>query len=150
LDARFLQKRLRHVCLTGECAFELLRARYMLRHRPFDRTAAALQSPLTEQCSPDRQPEIVRQVRSAMGSILRRIPWRPTCLMRAIAAQRVLARRQVASRLTLAVLPTPGTTVDAHAWLEAAGTVVTGRSEMERYAPIYYFSNDGGQNSCSR
>jgi len=70
--------------------------------------------------------------------------------MRAIAAQRVLARRQVASRLTLAVLPTTGVTVDAHAWLEAAGIVVTGRSEMERYAPIYHFSNDGGDDRCSR
>ncbi|WP_263416626.1 lasso peptide biosynthesis B2 protein [Terriglobus albidus] len=150
MNAQSLQKRLRRVCLMGECALELLRARHMILHRPFDRTAATLQSPISEQCAPGRQPEIVRQVREAMGGILRRIPWRPTCLMRAIAAQRVLARRQVASCLTLAVLPTAGTTVNAHAWLEAAGIVVTGRSEMGRYAPIYHFRNDGGQDECSR
>lgn len=139
-----------HYCLVGECIYELLRARTAVRHRPFAETAATLQQPLTEIRAPAEQIQVVLQVRWALGSIFRRIPWKPTCLMRAIAAQRVLARRRIASSLVLSVTPASGAVVDAHAWLEAGGIVVTGRNEKSKYVPIYTFSNAGSGPDCER
>jgi hypothetical protein len=84
---------------------------------------------------------LVLEVRAAFGSIHRHVPWKPSCLIRAVAANRVLARRMIPSSLVLSVTPAKGSAVDAHAWLEACGVVVTGRSEKARYVPIYTFSN---------
>jgi hypothetical protein len=119
----------------------MLRARRALRHRPFDETAKKLNLPLSSAHTPAEQERLVRQVRAALGAIRRRIPWQPTCLVRAVAVHQVLVRRKVASKLVLSVTPASGKTVDAHAWLEAGGFVVTGQGEKARYVPIYTFSN---------
>ena len=138
---RRVRNQLTHYCLIGECLWELLRARRALRSFPFEDTARMLNLPLASVQEITEPERIVRQVRGALGAIHRRIPWRPTCLMRAIAANRVLARRMIASNLVLSVTPASGSVVDAHAWLETCGIVVTGRGEKERYVPIYTFSN---------
>ena len=138
---RRIRNQLTHYCLIGECLWELLRARRALRSFPFEDTARMLNVPLASVQEITEPEQIVRQVRGALGSIHRRIPWRPTCLMRAIAANRLLARRMIASNLVLSVTPAAGITVDAHAWLETCGIVVTGRGEKARYVPIYTFTN---------
>lgn len=61
--------------------------------------------------------------------------------MKAVAAHRMLREKNVSSALVLSVVAGGGVTVDAHAWLEAANIVVTGRSEMAKYVPIYRFEN---------
>jgi hypothetical protein len=53
----------------------------------------------------------------------------------------MLTKRNVRARLVLSVLPGDSATVSAHAWLEAGGIVVTGKSEMEKFIPIYQFDN---------
>lgn len=138
-----IRGRLLHYRWVGECLLELLRAQWAVRHRPFAETAATLQQPLSAMCPPAERDETLSQVRWAMGSIHRRISWRPACLVRAIAAQRVLARHRVASSLVLSVTPASGAVVDAHAWLEAGDVVVTGRTEKSKYVPIYTLSNAG-------
>jgi len=134
-------RKLSHYQLIGECLGEMLRARRALLHRPFDETAKRLSLPLSTTHPPAEQERLVRQVRAALGAIRRRVPWRPTCLVRAVAAHHVLARRKVPSNLILSVTPASGKTVDAHAWLEAGGFIVTGQREKARYVPIYTFSN---------
>ena len=130
-----------HYGLIGECILELLRARRALLHQPFEETAHRLRVPLQSAPPVADSALAVRQVRAAFGSIHRWVPWRLTCLIRAVAAHQILARRGIASNLVLSVTPASGRTVDAHAWLEAAGIVVTGRHEKEKYVPIYTFSN---------
>jgi len=136
-----LRRKLAHYYLICECLGEMLRARRALRQRPFDETAKRLRMQLGRAHTLAEEERIVRQVRAALGAIRRRIPWTPTCLVRAVAVHHVLARRKVTSNLVLSVTPASGKTVDAHAWLEAGGFVVTGQSEKSRYAPIYTFSN---------
>ena len=136
-----ISNKLIHYCLIGECMWELLRTRRALLHRPFEETARVLNRPLPSIQAPTDPERIVRRVRGALGSIRRRVPWKPTCLVRAVAANRVLARRMVASNLVLSVTPASGKTVDAHAWLEAGELVVTGLGEKVKYVPIYTFSN---------
>jgi hypothetical protein len=150
--------KLRHYSLIVACLLEMLRARRRLRRRPFLETAELLKRPLEKTFSSIPETEqSIRLVRAALGSIYRHVPWKPTCLVRAVAANRILARRMVASNLVLSVAPASGQTVDAHAWLEAGGIVVTGRSEKAKYVPIYTFSNGTFSNAgteraqpCSR
>jgi hypothetical protein len=130
-----------HYGLIGECLLELLRTRHAISRRPFDETAQTLRRPLAAVDIPSEEERTARRVRAALGSIRRRLPWKPTCLVRAIAAHRMLARRGIASHLVLSVAPASGSMIDAHAWLEAGGLVVTGRDERARYMPIYTFSN---------
>ena len=136
-----VRRKLSHYRLIAECLGEMLRARQALLHRPFNETAKRLNLPLNGKHTPAEEERLIRQVRAALGAIRRRISWHPTCLVRAVAVHQVLARRKIASNLVLSVTPASDKTVDAHAWLEAGGFVVTGQGEKARYVPIYTFSN---------
>ena len=145
-----IRRKLSHYRLIGECLGEMLRVRQTLLRRPFDETAKRLNQPLRTTPHASEQERLVRQMRGALAAIRRRIPWEPTCLVRAVAVHQVLARRKITSDLVLSVTPASGKTVDAHAWLEAAGFVVTGQGEKARYVPIYTFSNAALSDAGSR
>jgi len=136
-----IRRKLSHYRLIGECLGEMLRVRQTLLRRPFDETAKRLNQPLRTTPHASEQERLVRLVRGALAAIRRRIPWEPTCLVRAVAVHQVLARRGISSDLILSVTPASGKKIDAHAWLEAGGMVITGGGEKARYAPIYRFSN---------
>lgn len=65
----------------------------------------------------------------------RRLP-RATCLVRALAAQALLARHGHASELRLGVARGAGRAFEAHAWLEANGQILIGGATRERYVPL--------------
>lgn len=65
----------------------------------------------------------------------RRLP-RATCLVRALAAQALLARHGHASELRLGVARGAGRAFEAHAWLEANGQILIGGATQERYVPL--------------
>lgn len=59
-----------------------------------------------------------------------------TCLVRALAAQFILARAGRPSRLHIGVAPgqpDSGFSLDAHAWLECGGQVLLGGPDTDRY-----------------
>lgn len=124
-----------------------------IRILPFDLVAARIRS------LPDRRGRsadavaVVATTRWALAAALRRIPWTIRCLARAVAANRLLARSQVPSRLWLGVGWDRESALEAHAWLEAEGTVVTGRREKSRFTPLCSLGNGGDVResvSCSR
>jgi hypothetical protein len=65
----------------------------------------------------------------------RRVP-RATCLVRALAAQALLARHGHASQLRLGVARGASRAFEAHAWLEADGRILIGGATRERYVPL--------------
>lgn len=65
----------------------------------------------------------------------RRVP-RATCLVRALAAQALLARYGHASELRLGVARGAGRAFEAHAWLEGNGQILIGGATQERYVPL--------------
>jgi hypothetical protein len=121
----------------------LLQAEWLLRCYPFGKIAEQLRKPIEPNRSTDAL-RIALEVRGALASACRRLPWNPTCLVKALAAQTMLRRRGIPAALVLSVAPNESITVKAHAWLEAAGTVVTGRREMQNYIPLYRFENCPG------
>ncbi len=71
----------------------------------------------------------------AVGVADRMVP-RTTCLVRALAAQALLARRGHASQLRLGVTRGSGRAFEAHAWLERDGCVLIGGPVEGRYMPL--------------
>jgi hypothetical protein len=58
------------------------------------------------------------------------------CLTQALAAQVLVERAGLQSRLQIGVARGKADGLEAHAWLESKGRVVVGGSGVERYAPL--------------
>jgi hypothetical protein len=71
----------------------------------------------------------------AVGRASRAIPG-ATCLTQALAAQLLLSRRGLPSRLRIGVTRAHGGGLRAHAWLESGGVVVIGGPGVEAYTPL--------------
>ena len=71
----------------------------------------------------------------AVETAARRVP-RATCLVRALAAQALLARYGHSSQLRLGVARGAGRAFEAHAWLEADGQILIGGATPGRYVPL--------------
>jgi Transglutaminase-like superfamily len=130
--------------LIAEATYQLLRASWKLR-LPFDHSAKDLARPLVQADSRRDETRTALDIRGALLSVGRNLPHQWTCLEKAMAAHSMLRKRRIASTLVLSVAPSEGITVKAHAWLEAGGVVVTGRSEKENFVPIFRFSNAASQ-----
>jgi hypothetical protein len=74
----------------------------------------------------------------AISAAAQHLPWRPVCLPQAIAAQWMLRRREIPSTLYLGADPARG--YDAHAWVRAGTTIVTGGPREERYTVVSSFA----------
>jgi hypothetical protein len=122
---------------VASAAVALVVADALVRAAPFGRIARRIQGPL-RRGAPDGAREVaVRRVRWSIAAAHRRLPWDVSCLATALAANRLLARRGVASELWLGVRPGEPTSVDAHAWLVADGCVVTGGVGGGAYRPLH-------------
>jgi transglutaminase superfamily protein len=123
-----------------EAGVELTRASLELAMIRSTRTVELLGAPRTvegtEPMAVARQHE-AEQVGRVVTAVARRLPWHPTCLRQALAVQRMLRRRGIASRLHLGVA---GAGVNAaHAWVTVDGRPVVGRRGIERFVPIAAF-----------
>ena len=94
--------------------------------------------------SPDETPaiqssaaraELVDRVAYAIPRMAARVPWRATCLVQALAAQRWLRQEGVETSLRLGVRGTGEAVIDAHAWLEAGERIVVG-GDVSAYRPF--------------
>jgi hypothetical protein len=74
----------------------------------------------------------VERIVWAVGAAALLVP-RATCLVRALAAQALLARRGYASQLRLGASGGPGRRFEAHAWIERNGQVLVGGPVDPRY-----------------
>jgi hypothetical protein len=117
---------------VAACALAI--ADVAIRVVPFRLIARRIQGPL-RRASGDAS--AVRRVRWAVDAAHRRLPWSVPCLATALAANRLLAHRGIASELWLGVRPGTETTVDAHAWLIADGCVVTGAAGKDDFRPLH-------------
>lgn len=79
------------------------------------------------------RPDLVL-LRRAVDGVANRLPWRPRCLVRAVAAQRMLRRRGWPALLHLGVAPGPP--LRAHAWVTSDGHVVVGGAGATGFAPV--------------
>lgn len=106
-----------------------------VRVLPFSVIARRVERPLRRANGEDES--IAKNVRWAIDAAHRRLPWKVPCLATAVAANRLLAWRGVASELWLGVRANEKLSVDAHAWLVANGRVIAGEAEHGDYTPMH-------------
>lgn len=127
--------------LLVEASWELLRARLLVAFSLRKTLPRVLKPGSTEATNPPEQ--LCRDVRYIIWLAARNVPWRSLCLPNAIAAQRMLSRRGYASTLHLGVGHHADGAPHAHAWLEAAGYIVTGQDGMQAVTPLPYSAATG-------
>jgi hypothetical protein len=78
----------------------------------------------------------------AVAAAARYTPWRSTCLLQVLAAQRMLARRLLPGAFYIGAASGEAGVVGlaAHAWLKCGDTFITGESGHEQYAVVSSFS----------
>ena len=82
--------------------------------------------------------EIIKITHAIMKSY-KRTPWKSECLVRAIAAQKMLQRRGIGSILHIGVNKVSLSEFQAHAWLESYDMKVTGYEEAEHSQELLRF-----------
>ncbi|CAM3645321.1 lasso peptide biosynthesis B2 protein [Cohnella lubricantis] len=129
-------------CLLVEAFFYLAWSKAIVA-RSFARVTAGLGEPMSETpFSRSRERSIViERVSAAVNRASRHTPWKSTCLVRAVAAMKMLERRRMDSTLYLGTAKDAGGRMIAHAWLRSGTWYVTGAKEMEHYAVVGKFAN---------
>ena len=68
--------------------------------------------------------------------------WHPACLPQALAAARLLKRRDIPCSIELGVKKTPDA-MEAHAWVDVSGTIIIGQNNRHEYEAIGPLANAG-------
>lgn len=131
-----------------EALFALVRAKVLVHTVPFRRLAPDLgrsQAETPPSVSTEERAVAVK-ISWAVQTAARYVPLGFVCLPQAIAAQRMLRRRGLASTLYLGVAPdrTQPDAIQAHAWLRVGDKIVTGEFEARRHAPLAWFADGDG------
>lgn len=90
----------------------------------------------------EAQRQQVRAVGWAVTRLAARLPIGARCLAQALAARAMLRRRGIASTMHIGVARPGATSLEAHAWLEAAGVEVIGYPVPPRYREIGYLHGE--------
>jgi hypothetical protein len=80
-----------------------------------------------------------RAVGRALRRAARHLPWRSTCLMRALAGKTMLRRRRCPATVFLGVARREGTELGFHAWIRAGGVWVSGGAEAPAFTVVATF-----------
>lgn len=84
--------------------------------------------------------ERAAEVGRVVAAVARRLPWRADCLPQAIAAQRMLRRRRLPTRLVVGAraggAPGEDVTMALHAWLVHGDRVVIGRQGHRTFTAV--------------
>jgi Transglutaminase-like superfamily len=126
----------RRFFLLIEALLHLAAARLALGVLPFRMYERLLKTRSTT--DPGLHATTARAVGSAVHRIAGIVPWRSDCLIQATAAQWMLRRRKVPTRLHIGVAPEQAA-VSAHAWLVYESHVLTGRRGHTRFRTIHVY-----------
>ncbi len=128
-------------CLLIEAYLCLAWAR-ILKAKPFKNLVEALEVQMDETAYEMRSDQIraVKQISWALHLMRRYAFWESQCLVMALAAMKMLARRGIDSTLYMGTAKDQEGRMIAHAWLRSGPVYVTGAEEMEKYAVVSRFA----------
>nr|WP_052476273.1 lasso peptide biosynthesis B2 protein [Cohnella kolymensis] len=128
--------------LFVEAFFFLGWARLLLVVMPFSKVAATLGASTQE--TPHTIPNTIQpaliQVHNAIGIVSNHTMWESKCLVKAIAALKMLERRRIESTLYLGAARDEQGRMIAHAWLRSGSFCVTGMEGMHRFTVVGKFA----------
>ncbi|NMO95720.1 lasso peptide biosynthesis B2 protein [Paenibacillus lemnae] len=111
---------------------------------PFAKAASSLGEHMKETpFTPASQQEmlLMRQVSKAVHTMSRVTWWESQCLVKAVAAMKMLERRGIPSTLYLGSGRDDTGHMAAHAWLRSGSYILTGKEGHEKYAVVGIFGN---------
>ncbi|WEK54919.1 MAG: lasso peptide biosynthesis B2 protein [Candidatus Cohnella colombiensis] len=85
----------------------------------------------------------LKRLSTALNRMSRHTLWDSRCLVRAIAALKMLDRRGISSTLYLGTAKEQGGEMIAHAWLRSGTLYITGAEEMRRFTVVGTFAKNG-------
>jgi Transglutaminase-like superfamily len=118
--------------LLASAIVSVIRARITVTFVPV-RKILQLVIPRTEAVLADTDAAKIGWAVETAGRI---VPTGDNCLVKAIAAREMLARRGVSSRLRLGIAKNSPDILLGHAWLECGDRIITGEGESRRYAAM--------------
>lgn len=109
---------------------------------PFSKVAPSLGAPMEETTieQRDKKKNEMIQIHDAIQIVSRHTFWESKCLVRAIAALKMLERRRIESTLYMGTSRDESGKMIAHAWLRSGPFYITGAEGMERYAVVGKFA----------
>ncbi|MEY2881547.1 MAG: hypothetical protein RLZZ15_3927 [Verrucomicrobiota bacterium] len=141
----FFRRDWRERALFCEALAELVRAKVLVHTVPFRWIAPGFgrQKNETAPTIPSADRKIAVDVSWAVQAAARHVRLGFVCLPQAMAAQRMLRRRGLASTLYLGVaLEAEKASLQAHAWLRAGDKVLTGEAEARRHTQLIAFGDE--------
>ncbi|MCD7033163.1 lasso peptide biosynthesis B2 protein [Metabacillus sp. GX 13764] len=94
----------------------------------------------SEQASAEHR-EWVSKISFAIDCMSRYTFWESMCLVKGIAAVKMLERRKIESTLYLGTAKDSTGNMIAHAWVRSGTQYVTGKEEMKKFTVISTFAN---------
>ncbi|KAA8785203.1 hypothetical protein ABIE27_004013 [Paenibacillus sp. 4624] len=123
-------------------AYILLAWARMQKARPFAKIAPGLGTPMVETPVTGLNRTQVTEIRNISKAILlasKYTLWESQCLVMAIAAMKMLERRNIASTLYMGTARNKQGQLMAHAWLRSGKLIVTGADTMDQYTVVGVF-----------
>lgn len=136
-------------CLLIEAFFFLARGRY-LKLLPFKKVAPTLgeESLETPPVITSQDEKVIKDVSFAVQTMSRYTLWESACLVQAIAATRMLNRRNIETTLYLGIARDTKGIMHAHAWVRSGSLYVTGADAKQNFTVVNKFAggrkNRGG------
>lgn len=90
--------------------------------------------------------ETIFRIGWAVEQISCRTPWQSKCLVKALTAQIMLARRKISSTLYLGVAKSNDNKLLAHAWVRSGQVIITGARQRAGFKEVAKFANYAGRN----
>ncbi|MGG3478564.1 lasso peptide biosynthesis B2 protein [Peribacillus frigoritolerans] len=143
----FLRLNFKTKLLYIEAFLHLGRARY-LKSISFSKVAPTLGEQMKESSyeliAADK--EILANVSRAINIMSRYTIWESQCLVKAMAAMKMLEKREIDSTLYLGTAKDENGGLIAHAWLRSGPYYITGAEVMDRFTVVSKFSkkNENG------
>lgn len=88
----------------------------------------------------DLERKTLRMISQAIHIVSKYTFWESQCLVKAIAAMRMLEKRGIESTLYLGIAKDESGELIAHAWLRSGSFYVTGAEEMEKFTVVSKFA----------
>jgi tRNA pseudouridine-54 N-methylase len=85
---------------------------------------------------------LIKQISQAIRIMSRHTIWESQCLVRAIAAKKMLERRRIESTLYMGTARDESGKMIAHAWLRSGPFYITGAEEMKMFTAVAAFGNE--------
>ena len=90
----------------------------------------------------DSNRKLLMQVSQTVNIMSRYTIWESQCLVKAIAAMKMLERRQIESTIYFGTAKDENGKMIAHAWLRSGSFYITGAEVMERFVTVSKFAKN--------